>query len=144
MRIKKFADIGSILIALMLSACASAPGVAVPDTKPGDQLQNDYMHGKWCTNREDTAQRNRDANFSAMTNLSKQFWQFTSTGEWQVSSSGWVFQSHGSWKLEGRDNLLLGRSGGKLKRYQAQFANEGNDLVLQAEGGDFLVMERCD
>ena len=144
MQIKLFAVIGSILIALMLSACASAPTVAVPNTQPGDQLQSDYMHGKWCTNREDTAQRNQDANFSAMTNLSKQFWQLTSTGDWQISSSGWMFHGHGSWKLEGHDSLVLGRAGAKEKRYQAWFANDGNDLVLQAEGGDFLVMERCD
>jgi hypothetical protein len=144
MQLKLFAVLGSILIALMLSACASAPTVAVPNTQPGDQLQSDYMHGQWCTNRGETSQRNQDANFSAMTNVTKQFWQFTSTGEWQVSSSGWMFQSNGSWKLEGRDSLLLAKHGAEPVPYRAQFVNNGNDLVLQSKEGDFLVMERCD
>jgi len=146
MRIKPSAVIGSLLVALLLSACASTTptSVAIPETQPGDQLQSEYMHGQWCTDREETAQRNQDANYSAMTNLSMQFWQLTSAGEWQISSSGWMFQGHGSWKLEGRDELLLKESGTKEKRYQAKFENEGNDLVLKSEAGDFLVMERCD
>jgi hypothetical protein len=107
-------------------------------------LRDEYMAGEWCTNREQTAQRNKDANFSALTNVSQQFWRFDAGGEWGISSSGWIFERHGSWRLAGRDELLLDRDGGDSKRYRALFENSGKDLVLQAEAGDFLVMTRCE
>jgi hypothetical protein len=102
------------------------------------------MVGQWCTNREETSKRNKDANFSALTNLTQQFWRLADGGEWGVSNSGWIFERHGSWRLEGRDSLLLAKDGSDATRYRAQFVNDGKDMVLQAEAGDFLVMQRCD
>jgi hypothetical protein len=146
MRTHAFARFGLLLAILMLGACSSTPkeAVSVPNTQPGDQLQAEYMVGQWCTNREETSQRNKDANFSALTNLSQQYWRLDDEGEWGMAGSGWYFKRHGSWRLEGRDSLLLARDGGEVKRYRAQFINDGSDLVLQSESGDFLVMERCD
>ena len=146
MRTHAPAFIGLLLALSMLGACSSAPKVAVsvPDTLPGDQLKAEYMLGKWCTDREETSQRNKDANFSALTNLSQQYWLLQDDGEWGMASSGWYFKRHGSWRLEGRDTLLLARDGGEAVRYRAQFVNDGTDMVLEADGGDFLVMQRCD
>jgi hypothetical protein len=144
MRIQSFAAIGYLLIAILLGACASPPVVMAPDTRAGDQLLDKYIPGKWCTNREETAQRNKDAGFSALTNVSKQFWRFGSKGEWGTSISGWLFEHHGSWRLQGLDTLLLSKTGAEPTRYQARFINDGADLSLQRDSGEFLVMSRCD
>jgi len=42
---RPLAVFGYLLITVMLTACASAPVVMVPDTQPGDQIQKDYMIG---------------------------------------------------------------------------------------------------
>jgi len=146
MRTHALATSALLLAIFLLGACSSAPkdAVVVPNTQPGDQLQAEYMVGQWCTNREETSQRNKDANFSALTNLSQQYWRLDDDGEWGMAGSGWYFNRHGSWRLEERDSLLLTRDGGDTVRYRAQFINDGGDMVLQAEDGDFLVMQRCD
>ena len=136
---------GALLSLMLLAGCAgSTGGVSAPETLPGDQLQSVWLHGKWCTNREETAQRNKDANFSAMTNLRKQYWYLRDNGAWQMSDSGFLYSDHGSWKIDGKNSLLLSKGDGEPHRYRATFANEGEDLVLQSESReDFLVMERC-
>jgi len=132
-------------LALILGACSSnKPTVVVPATQPGDQLLASYMVGDWCTNREQTSNANRAAGLSALINVSPEFWRFTEDGNWDISNSGFVFVSHGSWKLEGLDMLLLAKEGTTPKKYQAQFKNDGADLYLIDDEGQFLVIAHCD
>ena len=139
-----------LTFALLVSACASKNLVQAPDTQPGDQLKAEYMVGSWCTNRELTATANKEVGHSALTNISPLFWKFKQDGKWQVSASGWLFESHGSWKLKGLNTMLLEKSKGKPKSYQANFKNDGADLYLEekaeeeGEAGKFLVLSGCE
>ena len=131
-------------LALTLNACSTRNPVAVPDTQPGDQLLDAYLVGDWCTNREETSNANREAGHSALINVSPEFWRFAEDGSWDISNSGFLFESHGSWKLEGRDTLLLAKEGTTPNKYQAQFKNNGVDLYLKDDKGQFLVIDHCD
>ena len=133
-----------LLLAMLLSACSSNNLVMAPDTQTGEQLKPEYMVGKWCTNRELTAQSNKDAGFSALTNLAQHYWLFNKKGEWQDSVSGWLYAKIGKWRLEGLDSLILERSGATAVPRQATFKNDGQDLYLVEEDGEFLVLSRCD
>lgn len=148
MRKTSLAFAGNLLLivglALALNACSSRNTVVVPDTQPGDQLLNAYLLGDWCTNREETSNANRAAGHSALINVSPEFWRFAEDGGWDISNSGFLFESHGSWKLEGRDRLLLAKEGTSPKTYQAQFKNNGADLYLKDDKGQFLVIAHCD
>ena len=149
MRKTSLAFAGNLLLiaglALTLNACSTKnPSVVVPDTQPGDQLLAAYMIGDWCTNREETSNANRAAGLSALINVSPEFWRFAEDGNWDISNSGFLFDSHGSWKLEGRDTLLLAKEGTTPKKYQAQFKNDGADLYLKDDEGQFLVIAHCD
>jgi hypothetical protein len=132
-------------LALALGACSSKNPIAivVPDTQPGDQLLTAYMVGDWCTNRQETSAANRAAGLSAMINVSPMFWRFTESGDWENSNSGFLFGRYGTWKLEGRDTLLLARDGTPPVQYQAQFKNNGVDLYLKDDKGQFLVLDHC-
>ena len=134
-----------LLLAIALSSCSSSssPMVIVPDTGPGDQIQGEYMIGKWCTNREETANANQEAGFSAMLNISPVFWRFGTEGQWDISDTGYVFDSFGQWQIDGLNNLLLGKKGGAPKRYHAQFKNGGTNLFLTDEKGHYWVLSHC-
>jgi len=137
-----------LLFTTMLAACASAPTVVVvvPETEPGDQIQNEYLVGKWCTNREQTATSNQAAGFSGLLNVRPVFWRFDTQGEWDISTSGFMFESWGSWKIEGLDQLLLARKGVTLEPYQVYFKkdDDGTNLYLVDGKGQFTVLARCD
>ena len=135
---------GYLLLAILLGACTTTNTVIVPDTQAGDQLKSEYMIGEWCTNREETAQANKDAGFSPLTNITKVFWRFTEDGKWSVSRSGFLFDSHGTWKLEGLDMLMLAKFDQSAKPFKAQFRNGGVDLFLTDEEDQFLVLSECD
>ena len=137
-----------LLFATMLSACAGAPTVVVvvPETEPGDQIQNEYLVGKWCTNREKTATSNQAAGFSGLLNVRPVFWRFDTQGEWDVSTSGFLFDIWGSWKIDGLDKLLLARKGVEPDPYQIYFKkdDDGTNLYLVDDKGQFTVLARCD
>ena len=134
----------SLLLAIALSSCmSSSPLVVVPDTGPGDQILGDYMIGKWCTNREETAKTNQEAGFSAMLNIRPVFWRFRSEGQWDISNSGYLFEPFGQWQIDGLNNLLLGKKGGTPKRYHAQFKNGGANLFLTDEESHYTVLSHC-
>jgi len=115
-----------------------------PDTMPGEQLKPEYMTGKWCTNRDLTAQANQDAGLSALANISRQYWNLRETGTWQISETGWMYSNYGTWQLEGLNSLLINKPPADPFRYQANFKNEGQDLYLQDKDKKFLVLTRCD
>jgi hypothetical protein len=133
-------------LVLTIGACSgkNPNAVPVPNTQPGDQLLAAYLLGDWCTNREETSNANRAAGHSALVHVSPVFWRFGEDGSWDASNSGFVFTSHGSWSLEGRDTLLLAKEGTTPNKYQAQFKNNGVDLYLQDDKGQFLVIDHCD
>jgi len=134
-----------LLFATMLTACAAGPTVAVPDTKPGDQILNEYLVGKWCTNREQTAISNQAAGFSGLLNVRPVFWRFDTQGEWDISASGFLFENWGSWKIDGLDMLLLAKKGAAAKPYQVQFKNdeETTNLYLIDDEGQYTVLTHC-
>ena len=135
-----------LLIAFTLGACASGPSVMVPDTQPGDQIQNEYLVGEWCTNREQTATSNQQAGFSGILNVRPVFWRFGAEGQWDASTSGFLYEPYGSWQVDGLDQLLLARKNMEPKTYTASFTNsgEGPDLYLTDDKGQFIVLSRCD
>jgi hypothetical protein len=137
---------GYLLVAIALAACASGPSMLVPDTQPGDQIENEYLVGEWCTNREETATSNQEAGFSGILNVRPVFWRFGSEGQWDSSTSGFLYEPYGSWQLDGLDKLLLGKNNMEPKPYTARFKNngEGADLYLTDEKGQFIVLARCD
>jgi hypothetical protein len=89
----------------LISACASNEAVIAPEIQTGDPLKHEYLVGKWCTNRELTSVANSDAGFSALLNVSKEFWKFTDDNKWQSAESGWIYKTLGKWQLEGRDTV---------------------------------------
>ena len=135
-----------LLFTTTLIACVSGPTVAVPDTKPGDQIEWEYLVGKWCTNREQTAVSNQAAGFSGLLNVRPVFWRFDAQGEWDISTSGFLFESWGSWKFEGLDKLLLAKNKVSPITYQIHFKNEesGANLYLVDDKGQFTVLTHCD
>ena len=139
------AAIGYLLGSLLLAACASAPQITVPDTLPGDRILDEYMLGKWCTNRELTADTNQAAGFSGLLNVSPVFWRFGENGQWDASTSGFMYNHVGSWAIDNPDNLRLSRDGLQTKTYQARFENdeEGPNLFLVDAEGHFTVLSRC-
>lgn len=128
----------------LLTACASSEVVMAPDTQDGDLLKHEYLVGKWCTNRELTSVANSEAGFSALLNISKEFWKFTDDGKWQSAESGWIYSALGEWQLEGPDTVILKRKQGNTFSYQARFRSSGVDLYLKDKEGQFLVLSRCD
>jgi len=137
---------GYLLFAAMLAACASVPVVEVPDTNPGDQIQNEYLVGKWCTNREQTATSNQAAGFSGLLNVRPVFWRFGSEGEWDISTSGFLYETYGSWQIDGLDKLLIAKKNMEPKTFQVRFKNDEGvtDLYLIDDKGQFTVLSRCD
>ena len=137
---------GYLLIAITLAACASGPSVTVPDTRPGDQIQHEYLVGEWCTNREETAASNQEAGFSGIINVRPVFWRFESEGEWEASDSGFLFEPYGNWKLDGLDQLLLSKKNVEPKTYTIHFRNngEGADLYMIDIKDQYTVLSRCD
>ena len=137
---------GYLLFAIMLTACASSPTVPVPDTQPGDQILNEYLAGKWCTNREQTAVSNQAAGFSGLLNVRPVFWRFDTQGEWDISTSGFLYETYGSWQIDGLDKLLLAKKEMEPKPYQIYFKNEEGvtDLYLVDDKDQFTVLSRCD
>ena len=136
-----------LLFATMLAACAGNPTiVVVPETVPGDQIQNEYLVGKWCTNRGQTATSNQAAGFSGLLNVRPVFWRFDTQGDWDTSTSGFLYESWGSWKIEGLDQLLLARKGVESDPYQVYFKkdDDGTNLYLVDDKGQFTVLARCD
>jgi hypothetical protein len=136
-----------LLFATMLAACAGGPTVVVvvPETEPGDQIQNEYLVGKWCTNREQTAISNQAAGFSGLLNVRPVFWRFDTQGDWDVSTSGFLFESWGSWKIDGLDKLLLARKGVEPDQFQIYFKKDdaSTNLYLVDGKGQFTVLARC-
>ncbi len=134
-----------LLLAIILASCASAPQMMVPDTQPGDQILKEYVVGKWCTNRGETATENQAAGHSGMVNISPVFWRFASDGDWDTSISGWLYEPHGSWRIDGLDKLELSTKSMDPKSYQVRFQNngEGADLYLIDAKNQFTVLSRC-
>jgi hypothetical protein len=137
---------GHLLFAVMLVACASSPVVEVPDTKPGEQIQDEYLVGKWCTNRAQTAISNQAAGFSGLLNVRPVFWRFGADGEWDISTSGFLFESYGGWHVFGLDTLQLAKKEMEPKTFRARFKNEEGvaNLYLIDDKGQFTVLSRCD
>lgn len=133
----------SLLISILVSACAAPSYVEAPDTQPGDQLKSEYLVGVWCANRELTATTNREAGLSAMVNAAPMFWKFKEDGVWQDSPSGWMHLNHGTWKFEDSDHIVLDPKKGTPTTYQASFKNSGTDLYLEETDG-FRVLSRCE
>ena len=136
---------GYLLIAIMLGACASTSTVMVPETQPGDQIRDEYLVDRWCTNRGQTADSNQAAGFSGLLNVSPVYWRFGSENQWEASTSGFMYQPLGRWQLDGLDSLILTRNGMEPKSYRASFKSgeEGPDLYLVDDKGQFLVLSRC-
>jgi len=137
---------GYLLFAAMLAACASVPVAEVPDTNPGEQIQNEYLVGKWCTNREQTATSNQAAGFSGLLNVRPVFWRFGDEGEWDISTSGFLYETYGSWQIDGLDKLLIAKKNMEPKTFQVRFKNDEGvtDLYLIDDKGQFTVLSRCD
>jgi hypothetical protein len=131
-----------LTFALLLSACATKKLLEAPDTLPGEQLKADYMVGNWCTDRELTGQTNRDAGHSALANISPLFWNFNQDGTWQISVSGSLYENHGQWRLKGLDTMVLERSEGKPRNFQASFKD--SSLYLKDDEEKFLVLSECE
>ena len=142
MRTRLPAVIGYILLASLLTACASGPPIIVPDTQPSDQILDDYLIGEWCTNREETANSNQQAGFSGILNISPVFWRLGSKGQWDISASGFLYEPYGSWQIDGLNKLLLGKKSMQGKLYNVQFKD--GDLYLTDDKGQFTVLSRCD
>ena len=137
---------GYLLIATMLGACASnSSPVMVPDTQPGDQIQKEHLLDKWCTNRGATADSNQAAGFSGLLNVRPVFWRFGAENQWEASTSGYMYTPLGRWQLDGLDSLILTRNGSEPKSYRVSFKSgeEGPDLHLVDDKGQFLVLSRC-
>ena len=130
-----------LTFALLLSACATKKLLEAPDTLPGEQLKADYMVGNWCTDRDLTWQTNKDAGHSALTNISKVFWNFKQDGTWQASVSGSIYETYGKWQLKGLNTMVLERLKNNPRDYQASF--EKGDLYLEDDEGKFLVLSEC-
>jgi hypothetical protein len=133
--------IAYLTFASLLSACAGQKILEAPDTLPGDQLKEEYMVGKWCTDRELTGKTNRDAGHSSLSNISPLFWSFRQDGSWQVSASGWLYENHGKWSIKGLDTMVLERSKGQPRNFQASFKD--SSLYLKDEEEKFLVLSEC-
>ncbi len=136
-----------LLSAVILTACASgAPAIIVPETKPGDQLLDEYMIGEWCTNREETANSNQAAGFSGLLNVSPVFWRFAAEGQWDGSTSGFMYNPIGNWQIVDLNTLQLSRKGVEPRSYEANFKSgeTGADLYLTDDKGQFTVLSRCD
>ena len=145
MKTKIFAAVFYLSLLSLISACASNEAVVMaPDTQAGDQLKREYLVGEWCTNRELTSTANSEAGFSALLNISQEFWEFRESGSWHNSNTGWMFASYGKWQLKGRDRLILDRLQGDPVSYQARFENSGVDLYLKDDKDQFLVLSRCE
>jgi hypothetical protein len=145
MKNKIAASILYLSLAVMLAACASGgEAVLAPNTQAGDQLKPEYLYGRWCTNRELTSEANTESGFSALLNLSKEFWEFRESGRWNNSETGWMFAHYGEWQLQDRDTVILDRLRGDPVSYQASFRNSGVDLYLTDEAGHYLVLSRCE
>lgn len=144
MKNKTFAPIVYLSLFTLIAACASDEGVIVPNIQAGSPLKDEYMVGKWCTNRELTSDANSEAGFSALLNISPEFWKLTDDKKWQRAESGWIFETLGKWQLEGRDTLILTREQGDKISYQARLENSGLDLYLVDDEGQFLVVSRCE
>jgi len=144
MKNKIVTSILTLSLLTLITACASYEAVMAPNTQAGDQLKHEYLVGKWCTNRELTSVTNSEAGFSALLNISKEFWKFTDDGKWQGAASGWIFSALGEWRLEGRDTVILKPKQGNAVSYQARFKSSGVDLYLKDDAGQFLVLSRCD
>ena len=137
---------GYLLIATMLGACATTTStVMVPETQPGDQIRDEYLLDKWCTNRGQTADSNLAAGFSGLLNVSPVFWRFNTENQWEASTSGFIYQPLGRWQLDGLDSLILTRNGREPKSYRVSFKSgeEGPDLYLVDDKGQFTVLSRC-
>jgi hypothetical protein len=93
-------SIALLSLIVLVSACASQDLVMAPDTIPGEQLKQEYMIGKWCTDRDLTAQTNKDAGLSTISNLTRQYWNLRETGTWQISETGWMYSNYGTWQLD--------------------------------------------
>ncbi len=143
MKNKIIASIGYPSLLLLLAACASNEVVITPNIQPGEPLKHEYLVSKWCTNREATSIANSEAGFSALLNLSPEFWKFTDDGKWQNAESGFIFSSLGEWQLQGRDTVVLTGKQGDSISYRARFENSGVDLYLEDDAGQFLVLSRC-
>lgn len=133
-----------LILIVPLVGCSREMTVMAPDTRVGDQLQPAYMVGRWCTNRDLTAQTNEAAGNSALVNMSQQYWSFRESGKWEDSPSGWMYAYYGKWQLEGADTLILDRLQGEPVSYRASFTGAGTNLRLQDEKGQFLVLSRCE
>lgn len=131
-----------LTFALLLSACAGKKLLDAPDTLPGEQLKPEYMVGNWCTNRELTGETNRDAGHSVLSNIRPLFWSFKQDGSWQVSVSGWLYENHGKWRIKGLDKMVLERSKGEPRNFQASFRD--SSLYLKDEEEKFLVLSACE
>ena len=132
-------------IMALATGCAKEMGVLAQDTQPGEQLKSEYLIGQWCTNRELTAQYNYEAGLSSLINLDPQFWRFRESGKWENSDSGWIFAYYGDWELVDRDQFQLKTSrDSEPTSYQASFKNDGVDLFLKDDEGQFLVLSRCE
>ena len=142
MNIKKCFVLAGLMFTLLLTACAGQKILEAPDTLPGDQLKEEYMVGNWCTDRELTSTINRDAGHSALSNISPLFWSFKQGGTWQVSVSGWLYENHGKWRIKGLDKMVLERSKGEPRNFQASFKDLS--LYLKDEEGKFLVLSACE
>ena len=142
---RPMAVFGYLLITFTLAACASAPVVLVPDTQPGDQIKDEYMVGKWCTNREETARSNQEAGHSGLLNVNPVFWRFQAEGDWETSTSGFMYQAYGTWQLIGLDELQLARKSMEPRSYRVSFKDngEGPDLYLTDKKGQFTVLSHC-
>lgn len=137
-------SIALLSLVLLVSACTSQNLVLAPDTMQEEQLKLENMIGKWCTNRDLTAQTNKDAGISAISNLTRQHWNFSDTGRWQISETGWMQSNYGKWQLEGQNTLVLNKRAADALRYQVNFKNEGQDLYLENKDNKFLVLTRCE
>lgn len=133
--------LAGLMFILLLTACAGPKIIEAPDTLPGDQLKEEYMVGRWCTDRELTGKTNRDAGHSGMTNISPLFWSFKQDGTWQVSVSGWLYENHGKWRIKGLDTMVLERSKGEPRNFRASFKD--SSLYLKDEEEKFLVLSAC-
>lgn len=143
MKNKIIASIVYLVLSSLIVACASNETVVTPDIQEGEPLKHEYLVSKWCTNRELTSVANSEAGFSALLNVSKEFYKFADDGNWQRAESGFIFSSIGEWQLQGRDTLVLTGKQGDSVSYQARFENSGVDLYLQDDKGQFLVLSRC-
>ena len=124
------------------TACNSSGGGPRFNTKPGEQVTEAMLLGKWDLDGERTNTANGHGGVGAIpSDVTKDVlgkgWKFDPDGVLKTDRAvGW---KTGSWRLEGKSTLVVNEGSGEQK-YDAHF--QDGYLYLKKADGKFLVFER--